>query len=85
MNRTIHKYDFDDEPELTIPWTRVKVVHVAQQSQVLPTVWAEVSGTQTQTGHKLHVIGTGWPVPEHLEHVGSAVCGDFVWHVYREA
>lgn len=84
MNKIIYKYDFEDGPELIIPWSKMNVIHVAANGQTLPTVWVEVSGDPTETGHKLHVLGTGWPVPDHLEHVGSAVCGSYVWHVYKE-
>jgi hypothetical protein len=31
----------------------------------------------------LQAIGTGHSIHSRVEHVGSAVCSDFVWHVYR--
>lgn len=82
--RTIHKYPlvltFADQ---RIGTPRVwRPVHVAMQHGE-PTVWAEVD-TDTGDGYErmLRVVGTGHPVPDEYEHVGSSLDGPYVWHVY---
>lgn len=65
-----------------------KVVHVdcAGESRVV-YVWTEQHATTRRTGHGLssaRVYGTGQPIPDDAEHIGSAVTagGMLVWHVY---
>jgi len=88
--RTIWKFKFDDNVFIaTPPLAEPRVVHVAQQGQSLwPTVWIEHSDrgwwdpdVQRQSV-ELVIVGTGHPAPPDLRHVGSAICGEFVWHVY---
>lgn len=84
--RTVHKYEFGQNTEIRVPWPHgARVVLVAQQGNTLPTLWVECDTTLDAQLRYFCVIGTGHPVtPPDLEHVGSAVCGSFVWHVYGE-
>lgn len=84
MSRTIYKYDFDNRTSLQLTLCNPKVVLVAQQSRPLPTVWIEQDlDLAPNTVLTLAVFGTGHTLPDAgVSHVGSAVCGPFVWHVY---
>ena len=81
--RTIHEYPLElvdgYQPVATRWWWRA--VHVAMQDGK-PTVWAEVRTDGDVLQRRLLVVGTGYPVPDGCEHVGSAMDGQFVWHVY---
>lgn len=83
--KTIYKYKLAIEPEqvLHIPGGRNNCLMVAEQDGEL-TIWFEVDTNQPATPRTLHIAGTGQPI-ENLElktHLGSAVVGAFVWHVY---
>lgn len=58
-----------------------KVVLVDHQGGDFPTMWVEVEDDTHNTEYL--VVGTGWELELGLEHVGSAICGQFVWHIYR--
>jgi hypothetical protein len=59
-----------------------KVVLIAQWGhQSFPTVWVEVSDSPSTPDMVLTVYGIGIGTGEH---VGSCVCNEFVWHVYKE-
>lgn len=78
--RTIYKYEFGANGILIVP--HGKVVLVAQQNDSeLPTVWVEHERVTDQR-MALHMYPTGQPIDVRHKHVGSAVCGRFVWHVY---
>ena len=83
MTRLIYKYDFDDRTALQLTLRNPKVILVAQQSGALPTVWIEQDlDLAPNTVLTLAVFGTGHVIPDEVNHIGSAVCGPFVWHVY---
>lgn len=78
--RVIYKYDFDLSGVLVVP--HGKVVLVAQQNNSeLPSVWVEHEDI-TDERMALHMYGTGHQIDVRHRHVGSAVCGSLVWHVY---
>lgn len=82
MTRTIHKYPFVEQ-YLNAPHGPVRLV--AQQNDAeFPTLWIEhpVGAPATAT---FEIRPTGAEFEFSAEHVGSAVCGPFVWHVYRLA
>lgn len=84
-SRRVWKFEFGDNVMLTTPPLRdPHVVLVARQhTDDLPAIWIEHGGTDPQ-GQRLEliVIGTGHPCPPDLKHMGSAVCGEYVWHIY---
>ena len=62
-----------------------KVIHVEQQhGGVLPTLLAEVDPTAPNETRRFIVVGTGGDCSDDWQHVGSGVCGAFVWHIYEE-
>jgi len=82
MIKTIFKYKFANGDD-TMQVDGNKVVLVTQQDpdDTYPTVWIEHG--ENKENFELAVYGTGHAIPPNYEHVGSAVCGTFVWHVYR--
>lgn len=60
-----------------------KIVLVACQYDAASVqVWTEEDAEDE--GHRLvRVFGTGHEVPTEYSHLGSAVSGPFVWHLYQ--
>lgn len=64
------------------------VVHVGCQAGVVDVVqvWTEeTDDTMAHVGRRARVYGTGQAIPKDDVHLGSALAGPFVWHVYRDA
>jgi hypothetical protein len=81
--KTIWKYEIDitGYQEITTPleW---KPVHVGIDPHGKLCIWAEVEVDQRNQRRRIHVRGTGHEAPEKAAHIGSAVMGQYVWHVY---
>jgi hypothetical protein len=64
-----------------------RVVLVAQQyNEDTPTIWIEHTSMEEMAGTQgFMLVGTGHEISDPLRgsHVGSCVCNQFVWHVYR--
>jgi hypothetical protein len=49
-------------------------------------MWASVDPSKPSVPREFKVIGTGHPIEDDalndFFHAGSAVCGEFVWHVF---
>jgi len=75
----IKKYIFDDFPGSTITIPNGDTLLVAEQNGLL-TVWIDDKEDGEQV---LTILPTGVSVPSYMQHVGSALVGIFVWHVYR--
>lgn len=99
--KTILKYVIDvRHPSMPMP-VGAKVVLVGHQpGQTRPgqvVLWAEVEtssesvaapGDDNQERFEVRdfwVFGTGHPIRPGLKHVGSAICDEFVWHVFEKA
>lgn len=88
--RTIWKYQLHaipDVQEFRIPgWGGV--AHVADQDHFANqvTVWCHVDTEKPNYIARFLVTGTGTPSPtSDYVFVGSAICGNYVWHVWRNA
>lgn len=83
MDKIIFKYELGEETRC-IPTG--KPVLVAQQfdNQPYPTLWVEHSTADIEHPTRdVIIVGTGMGFnAEGWEHVGSAICGAYVWHVY---
>ena len=82
----IYKYRLelkDGVQDLGLP-SGAKVLHVDQQAGI-PTLWAMVEPTASEVSRRFRVIGTGWPVvkSDSLQHIGTWLCGEYVWHVFE--
>lgn len=82
--RTVHKYSLDITDAQAVPMPKgAKVVHVGEQRGVL-CLWAEVDTDRPKEDRHFVIVGTGNPRPKDAKtHLGSAVVGPFVWHVYE--
>lgn len=71
-------------PEITMP-AGAKIVHVAQQRVGdVVTLWAEVNpDARVRETRYFAIIGTGHPIPDGYEHVGTWLDDPFVWHLYE--
>jgi hypothetical protein len=92
------KFQIDLNSQATrLPLTsKDKIILVANQRGML-TIWAEVQELEytaalssyspllddVQQFRTFVVIATGDTIMDYMKHVGSAIVGDFVWHVYE--
>lgn len=64
-----------------------KVLHVNHQLGPLPTLWYlfDVENLHDLQRRFFRVFGTGHEFGDGdaLSHVGSAICGPYVWHVFE--
>lgn len=94
MHKTIHKFKLHSRVKyhrLAFTGAYFKPVFVANQNGEL-TLWAEVIDPyEVQIRNKskavrneieVCVVGTGETIPVQGRHVGTAMAGLFVWHVY---
>lgn len=84
MKRVIHKIQLKDvETKILVSDGAFKVVHVSEQDGC-PTLWYEtIYNLVIPIEVTFRIIGTGDYIPDHSEYVGTAFCGNFVWHVYQ--
>lgn len=84
MTQVIYKYEFD-RGVLTAPHGKVMLVG-QQHGNQLPTLWLmHPPATERHTMARYTLVPTGQEFdPTGMDHVGSAVCGSFVWHVFRQ-
>jgi len=83
--RRIYKWALSASPVTNVPWSPGdRVLLVADQGGHL-MLWAEQEDGRPVPSRQFFVVGTGFEAPPGMEHVGSAVVGEFVWHVYAEA
>jgi hypothetical protein len=83
--KTVWKYELKllDEQIVTLPY-KSRCVHVGADPKGRLCLWAEVETDNPLVEYGVRVEGTGHPLSEGFIHVGSAVIGNFVWHVYLE-
>ena len=81
MTRKIFKYEMSGDL-IQAPSGNVRLVAQQFTNQLLPTIWIEHDENDPIAIYVVH--GTGHSIPDDgREHVGSCLCGQFVWHVYR--
>lgn len=86
MATVVWKYELDlvDEPQLRPMPRGAAIVHVASQAD-RPCLWASVDPSRTIVDRWFTVVGTGHPIPDGAEYVGTAQthAGALVWHVHE--
>lgn len=88
MTVTIWRFDIDlnQTSELSLRLCAPRLLHVASRTPNVVTVWIQhrlrVNVTDIES-IELTVYGTGWEIPADRHYVGSAIDGEFVWHVYE--
>lgn len=84
MKKVIYKYTLN-QTQQEVPPGRPVLVAQQHPNQQHPTLWVEHDLDRMRIKKKVMVIGTGhefMAAGPGLEHIGSCVCGPFVWHVY---
>jgi hypothetical protein len=86
--RVIQKYSTTLGSFSVLPVGKVLLVS-PQNYSPFPFVRLECSVPLTpmpcpRPSQKYVLIGTGDAPPNGFERAGSCICGDYVWHVYRE-
>ena len=63
------------------------IVHVAEDpTSLTPTIWALADESKPVKLHDVIVVGTGSEIPRApFAHIGTAICGSFVWHVFSDS
>lgn len=80
--KSIHKFKLPEHGHLMAPLGKVVLVAYEGDNSELPTVWIERDMNSKHVPYS--IVGTGEEYnPLGSEHVGSAICGRFVWHVFR--
>lgn len=81
----VYKYSLRSAMSDGIPEHVARILHVGDDPNGVPSVWAEVEPHKTHNKpYRVTVIGTGEEVPEGLTHLGSLLNSPFVWHVYGD-
>lgn len=81
--KTVWKFVLPPEFEVTVRAPRgSKALLVAEQNGNL-CLWSSVDTDQPEIEYHFQIRGTGHPVTDTTFHVGSAVVGSFVWHVFE--
>lgn len=83
MSKTVYKYPLRADSDITELGLSGRVLHFAEQHGRL-VLWAHHTNTQPML-RKFQVVGTGQPVPENSEYIGSTLTsgGHFVFHLYE--
>lgn len=86
MTRVVWKYQLDRfsmSADIEVP-NGSRIVHVGMQKDRI-TLWIELDpNSKDLIKRRFYAIGTGHPVGEWLQHIGTTQDGAFVWHVYAE-
>lgn len=80
--KTIRKYPFGQSSTVFAPIGKVLLADYQDNGSDLPTLWIEHDADAERVEYVIMATGAEWNESES-EHVGSAICGRYVWHVYR--
>ena len=59
-----------------------KLLLFDHQHAVGPCLWASVDDAAPTRRHEVIMVGTGQPVPEGADHLGTVQQGPYVWHYF---
>ena len=82
--KKIHKYKLGIGGYTSIYTDRFKeILHVANQPEEGPQMWALIDENERLKTFEIQSIGTGWPIPEGFEFIGTVVEDNgYVWHYF---
>lgn len=84
--RTIYKYPLPapgTDTYITLP-AGYKPVHVGIDRNGRSCVWVEIDQSRPPVNSHWITVGTGWSIPDLMQHAGSMVTPDgFAWHAYH--
>jgi hypothetical protein len=80
---TIYKYPLKElgTQHISVPKGYVPL-HVGADPTGQLCLWCQVDPDELACTVTIDVVGTGGEVRSHDRHLGSAVVGSFVWHVF---
>ena len=81
--KTVYKYSLRSRASVELPAGAV-VLHVGLDPQGQGAFWAFVDTDNDTETRRFVVTGTGHPVPDGLEFLGTYVEGPFVWHAWEQ-
>jgi len=86
MTKRIYKYPFGilDRCMVDLPENH-EIIHIGLDPNHQPCIWAKVDPVEIDVSTEICVIGTGHDVDDGMEHIGSFVDGQFVWHVFKKS
>ena len=85
--RSIWKYQISISQEVgsfSIPGEGSRIVFVACNEPHVLTFWVEVVLENLPETREFRVYGTGHYIDEGYDYRGSAVDGEFVWHLFEK-
>lgn len=83
---TIYKYPLPilDEIKIQIPFG-YKIKHLGKDPDGNVCIWVEVRTNESPVEVTFWCYGTGHEHRDEIQdHIGTVVCGAFVWHVYKK-
>ena len=83
--KTIYKYPIpviDGWQEFDLPEC-ADLVHFATDPIGALCMWAEIDTLAPTEVRRFCIVGTGHPIPDGAKHMGAAIQGPFVWHLYE--
>lgn len=89
-NRTVWKFplSLDGPTVILVPSTALVILAALDPLTGAPAIWLELDPESPRKERRFVIYGTGHPIegdggyPSDL-HVGSAIDGQFVWHIYE--
>ncbi len=84
MTQTIWKFPLDGiENKIKMP-QYAALLHVGRDPATRgPAIWAQVDPVAAKHERTFVVVGTGHQVEKKDEFIGTAICDQFVWHIFE--
>lgn len=83
--KTVHKFPLTVQAQHSFLMPDGAVaLHVNLDPNGTVCLWAFVDTDKPVTLRTFRITGTGHPVPDGLEYLGSVVQGNFVWHAWEQ-
>lgn len=87
--RAIHRFHLHvgaGYTDIHAAWVDDRILAVAADGDEYVEFWAEVNPMETSRPREFTVVGTGHPIPDCFEHVGTTqrTPSGLVWHLLRE-
>lgn len=80
----IYKYPIHLKKKSVFMPAGARILTVQMQGDT-PTIWALVDPAKKPCDRLIHVFGTGWDIPKHIDrYIGTWQDGGFVWHLFEE-
>jgi len=83
--RTVYKYELGVGPACLLMPINADILHFGYDPAGKLCIWAKVDTDLGQSPRAFLVTGTGHDLREAeiKSHIGTAVCGDLVWHAFE--